>query len=80
MINFDAKEEYEALTNEIESKVKSLGLSSVCDMCVDAENAGVNEKHLDYWPAMVASLKYSVFIRLEEKGVNLNTLLNRVIF
>lgn len=77
------KQDYYALQAEIDAIAEKHNCRyDLTDPCVDSENAyPLTEKDgEEYWERMYASLCNSAGTRAEEKGININKELGRIIY
>lgn len=74
------KNDYYALQSEIEQIEKAHGNAYLTDVCVDMENAGLQETDQGFWDAMYDSMCSAAGSRAEDLGLNINKLLGRSIY
>ena len=75
------KRRYYTLQAELDAIGEKVG--SCCyftDECVDRENADLPEDHPDFWVRMYFSACDAAGYRAAEMGLDINTLIGRVIF
>jgi len=79
------KQDYYSLQAEIDAVGAKHGLGvDLTDPCVDMQNVldgtGVKETDPDFWARMYASMCSAAGERAEERGININKELGRIIY
>lgn len=79
------KKDYYSLLDEIDLIAQKHGMHyELTDACVDMQNVldgtGVKETDEDFWSRMYASACSSAGMRAEDRGLDLNKLIGRIIY